>query len=127
MTTGMNDSQTAATHCWMEMIRLRTDQSVRTGAEARVMAHLAQMRTAADAPRVRVHHHLSVPNDLMIVLHWPSAPKAAGSSLAYSLCRELESYGLVDHTVWSADCFSGYPPSRKARSATQPIQEEQLP
>jgi hypothetical protein len=123
----MNDSQTAATHCWMEMIRLRTDQSVHTGVEARVMAHLAQIKKTAGAPRVRVHHHLSVSNDLMIVLYWPAAPEAAGSSLAYSLCRELESYGLVDHTVWSADRFRGYPPSPKARPATQPIREEQLP
>ncbi len=94
------------------MIRIRMDQSQRTGVEDQIMVHLEQIQRSANAPRVIVRRHLSVTNDLMIVLQWPVAPEAAGSSLAYSLCRELEAYGLVDHTVWSADCFAGHWRSR---------------
>jgi hypothetical protein len=92
---------------WMEMIRIRMDHSMRTGVEDQIMGHLNQVQHFHDAPRVAVRRHLSVPNDLMIVLQWKAAPEAGGSSLAYSLCREFEAYGLVDHTVWSADCFTG--------------------
>ena len=103
----MPRAQADQTLNWMEMIRIRMDQSMRTGAEARIMAHLDQIQRSPDAPRVVVHRHLSVSNDLMIVLQWTTLPQAAGSSLAYSLCRELEVFGLVDHTVWSGDCFAG--------------------
>ena len=88
------------------MIRIRMDRSMRTGVENEIMRHLDQIPQSDDAPRVIVRRHLSVVNDLMIVLRWPVAPDAAGSSLAFSLCRALEAYGLVDHTVWSADCYT---------------------
>ncbi len=94
------------------MIRIRMDQSQRTGVEDQIMAHLEQIQRAPDAPRLMVRRHLSVSNDLMIVLQWQGPPQAAGSSLAYSLCREFEAYGLVDHTVWSVDCFTDHLPPR---------------
>ena len=103
----MHRPQSSANQDWMEMIRIRMDRSMRTGVEDQIMRHLDQIQLSDDAPRVIVRRHLSVANDLMIVLQWPLAPDAAGSSLAYSLCRELEAYGLVDHTVWSADCYNG--------------------
>ena len=90
---------------WMEMIRIRMDHSMRIGIEEQIMGHLDQVQRSHDAPQVAVRRHLSVSNDLMIVLQWEAAPEAGGSSLAYSLCREFEAFGLVDHTVWSADCF----------------------
>ena len=102
----MHRPPSSATQDWMEMIRIRMDQSMRTGVVDQIMRHLDQIQQSDDAPRVIVRRHLSVANDLMIVLRWPFPPDAAGSSLAYSLCRELEAYGLVDHTVWSADCYT---------------------
>lgn len=102
----MQRSQPSTTRNWMEMIRIRMDHSIRTGVEAKIMGHLAEVRRSHDAPRVSVRRHLTVYNDLMIVLQWSAEPESAGSSLAYSLCREFETYGLVDHTVWGADCFA---------------------
>ena len=98
--------RTSTPQKWMEMIRIRTDPSRRNGVEHQIMAHLEEIRQSQDAPRVTVRRHLSVANDLMVVLQWPVAPDAAGSSLAFSLCREFEAYGLVDHTVWGADCLN---------------------
>ncbi len=95
----------------MEMIRIRMDPSRRNGVEGQIMAHLEEIQKTQDAPRVTVRRHLSIDNDLMVVLQWPVAPDATGSSLAYSLCREFEAYGLVDHTTWSADCLSDRLPS----------------
>ncbi len=91
------------------MIRIRMDPSRRNGVEGQIMAHLEEIQRTQDAPRVSVRRHLSIANDLMVVLQWPVAPEAAGSSLAYSLCRAFEAYGLVDHTTWSADCLSERP------------------
>lgn len=105
--TTMHRRRPSATQDWMEMIRIRMDQSIRSGVEDQIMGHLDQIQQSPDAPRVIVRRHLSVSNDLMIVLQWRVAPEAAGSSLAFSLCREFEAFGLVDHTVWSADCFTG--------------------
>ncbi len=122
----MHRTGTPTAQDWMEMIRIRMDQNLRSGVENRIMAQLDQIRQAHDAPRVIVRRHLSVSNDLMIVLQWPVAPEAAGSSLAYSLCREFENYGLVDHTVWSADCYAGRPrsPNRDDWAAPQTFSEE---
>ena len=97
----------AAPSEWIEMIRIRMDPSRRNGVEDQIMAHLKEIPRTPDAPRVTVRRHLSIANDLMVVLQWPAAPETAGSSLAYSLCREFEAYGLVDHTIWSTDCLSG--------------------
>jgi hypothetical protein len=91
----------------MEMIRIRMDPSRRNGVEDQIMTHLDGISRTPGAPRVTVRRHLSIANDLMVVLLWPVAPETAGSSLAYSLCREFEAYGLVDHTIWSADCLRG--------------------
>ena len=113
---------------WMEMIRIRMDPSRRNGVEDQIRAHLEDIRQTRGAPRVTVRRHLSIANDLMVVLHWPEVPESAGSSLAYSLCREFETYGLVDYTTWSADCLSerrhssnrdGFPP-------LSPINEEHI-
>ena len=103
----MQRLQPSTTRNWMEMIRIRMDHSMRTGVEAKIMGHLAEVQRSHDAPRVSVRRHLTVYNDLMIVLRWDTAPEPTGSSLAYSLCREFEIYGLVDHTVWGPDCFAG--------------------
>lgn len=105
--TTMPRSRLSAPQDWMEMIRIRMDQSIRTGVEEQIMGHLDPIQRSDDAPRVIVRRHLSVANDLMIVLQWHATPEAGGSILAFSLCREFEAYGLVDHTVWGADCFSG--------------------
>ena len=123
----MHRTGTPTAQDWMEMIRIRMDQNLRSGVENRIMEQLDQIRQAHDAPRVIVRRHLSVSNDLMIVLQWPIAPKAAGSSLAFSLCREFENYGLVDHTVWSADCYASrfQFPNRDERAATPASREEQ--
>jgi hypothetical protein len=113
----------------MEMIRIRMDHSMRTGVEEQVMAHLDQVRRSRDTPRVDVRRHLSVTNDLLIVLQWDTVPEAGGSSLAYSLCREFETYGLVDHTVWSADGFAGRRRARNREDLSPPpsISKEKRP
>jgi hypothetical protein len=125
----MQRLQQSTTRDWMEMIRIRMDHALRTGLEAKIMGHLADVQRSHDAPRVSVRRHLTVYNDLMIVLQWDAEPAAAGSSLAYSLCREFESYGLVDHTVWGADCFTNGCRSHQRDDRATPITtcEEQLP
>jgi hypothetical protein len=119
----------SAPHDWMEIIRIRMDHSMRTGIEAQIMGHLAEVHRSHDAPQVSVRRHLSVYNDLMIVLRWDTAPEPTGSSLAYSLCREFEIYGLVDHTVWGPDCFAGRyrSPHRDNFTTATFTSEEQLP
>ncbi len=114
---------------WMEIIRIRMDHSMRTGVEAKIMGHLAELQRSQDAPQVSVRRHLAVHNDLMVVLQWDAEPEAAGSSLAYSLCREFEVYGLVDHTVWGADGFSRRSRLHRRGDPAQPEanSEEQLP
>jgi hypothetical protein len=125
----MQRLQHSTTRDWMEMIRIRMDHSLRTGVEAKIMGHLAEVQRSHDPPRVSVRRHLTVYNDLMIVLYWDAEPQAAGSSLAYSLCREFESYGLVDHTVWGADGFTSRcrPRSRDDLATHIPTFKEQLP
>lgn len=110
----MPRSRSSNAQDWMEMIRIRLDHAMARGLEDQIRAHLHQIQQNQDAPRVIVRRHLSVSNDLMIVLLWDTNPKAAGSSLAYSLCREYEVHGLVDHTVWSAACFTRESRTRKA-------------
>lgn len=121
--------QTTLPQDWMEMIRIRMEHSMRTGVEDQIMGHLVQIQRSQDAPRVVVRRHLSVSNDLMIVLQWEAEPEAGGSSLAYSLCREFEAYGLVDHTVWGADCFTSRGRSRNRDYPASPetTSEERRP
>lgn len=91
--------------CWIETIKVRLSRTGIVGWQARIDKLLAQVRPSTGELRINVHRPISVPNDVLIVLHWSTPPSAAGSALAFRLCRAFKSFALVDHAVWEADSF----------------------
>jgi len=85
---------------WMEMIKVRTNRPGNDELHTRILEHLEQIRQATGDLQIHIHLPISVPNDVLVVLRWYTEPMAEGSDLAYSLCRELKAFGLVDHSVW---------------------------
>lgn len=91
--------------CWIETIKVRLSRTGIAGWQARIDKLLAQARPLTGELRINVYRPISVPNDVLIVLNWSTPPCAAGSALAFGLCRAFKSFALVDHAVWEADCF----------------------
>lgn len=90
---------------WIETIKVRLSRTGVAKWQARIDKLLAQVPSSGGELSINLYRPISVPNDVLIVLHWSTPPCATGSALAFRLCRDFKSFALVDHAVWEADCF----------------------
>jgi len=86
---------------WMEMIRLRTARYHMEDVNNLLLDAAKQAESQDGLLRLCIYQSMSLETDLALSLVWRTRPEAgAGSRVGRSICNVLESFGLVDHSVW---------------------------
>lgn len=99
---------------WLEIIELRSFGNDPGSLELRLHQLVAQVRSKANHPAIRVYVRQLIDSDLSIHLcHCSDMVDMGGSRLGLQLVSALKAFGLVNHRIW-VELHDGPPVNREA-------------
>ncbi len=93
---------------WIEIINLRSAGAPREFIEQKIPRSVAEADPGRNPVAIQVYRHATVDTDLGVHLLFEAPERGAGpSALGECLASELKAFGLVSHSVWTAQEETG--------------------